>query len=86
MKQTLFARIASQVSRGIGTTKTSRQGLNLKTFNSGMGKIPAIQQNPETSSQWATLAKQGHDVVQFRDDSGKYVGVAVDGKVTYYPT
>lgn len=85
MNRSLFARIAGQVSKGVGTTKTPRQGLNRKTFTDSGRKITAIQQNPRTGSTWAGLAQDGHDVVQFRDSNGKYVGVAVDGKVTYYP-
>ena len=45
----------------------------------------AIEQNPEKPSRWAQLAREGHQVVQFRDLlSQKYVAVAVDGKVTEY--
>jgi hypothetical protein len=45
----------------------------------------AIEQNPEKPSRWGKLAREGHRVVQFRDLlSGKYVAVAVDGKVTEY--
>jgi len=44
-----------------------------------------IEQNPEKPSRWGKLARDGHRVVQFRDlGSGKYVAVAVDGKVTEY--
>jgi hypothetical protein len=45
----------------------------------------AIEQNAEKPSRWGKLAREGHKVVQFRDvESGKYVAVAVDGKVRVY--
>jgi hypothetical protein len=45
----------------------------------------AIEQNPEKPSRWGQLARDGHSVVQFREvGSGKYVAVAVDGKITEY--
>ena len=45
----------------------------------------AIEQNPDKPSRWGELARNGHLVVQFREvGSGKYVAVAVDGKVTEY--
>jgi hypothetical protein len=43
----------------------------------------AIQQNPNTKSGWANLARKGAKVMQFLQ-AGKYVAVIVDGKVTHY--
>jgi hypothetical protein len=42
-----------------------------------------IQQNPNTKSGWANLARKGAKVMQFLQ-AGKYVAVVVDGKVTHY--
>lgn len=84
MNRSLFARVATQVARGVGVSKTPRVGLARKTFTDDGQKITAIQQNPRTGSSWAGLAQQGHDVVQFKDESGKYIAVSVDGKVTSY--
>jgi hypothetical protein len=42
-----------------------------------------IQQNPNTKSGWAHLARKGAKVMQFLK-AGKYVAVVVDGKVTHY--
>jgi 3-dehydroquinate synthase class II len=45
----------------------------------------AIEQNPEKPSRWGKLAREKHQVVQFRDvEKGKYVAVAVDGEVREY--
>jgi len=42
-----------------------------------------IQQNPNTKSGWANLARKGAKVMQFLQ-AGKYVAVVVDGNVTHY--
>ena len=45
----------------------------------------AIEQNPEKPSRWGKLAREKHQVVQFRDvATHKYVAVAVDGEITEY--
>jgi len=45
----------------------------------------AIEQNPDKPSRWGQLAREKHQVVQFRDlESHKYVAAAVDGKVQLY--
>jgi hypothetical protein len=43
----------------------------------------AIEQNPNTKSRWAQLARKGAKVMQFLD-GGKYLAVVVDGKLTHY--
>ena len=42
-----------------------------------------LEQNPNTKSRWANLARKGAMVMQFLQ-AGKYVAVVVDGKVTHY--
>jgi hypothetical protein len=45
----------------------------------------AIEQNRMKPSRWGQLAKEKHQVVQFRDVlTHKYVGVSVDGEITEY--
>jgi hypothetical protein len=45
----------------------------------------AIEQNRDKPSRWGKLAREKHQVVQFRDVvTRRYVAVAVDGKVTEY--
>jgi hypothetical protein len=47
----------------------------------------AIEQNAEKPSRWGQLAREGHRVVQFKDtESNRFVAVAVDGKITVYPS
>jgi hypothetical protein len=45
----------------------------------------AIEQNREKPSRWGQLAREKHQVVQFRDvETHKYLAVAVDGVVQEY--
>jgi NADPH-dependent ferric siderophore reductase len=46
-------------------------------------ELRGLQQNPETASRWAQLARRGHKVMQFLS-AGRYVANVVDGKVTRY--
>jgi len=66
--------------------RTSYQRLKTLTFDMNGRKYQAIEQNADKPSRWGQLARDGHRVVQFRDvQTGKYVAVAVDGKVKEYP-
>lgn len=51
------------------------------TFN-GQG-LRGIEQNPETGSRWAQLAREGKKVMQFLRN-GRYAAVVVDGQVFTY--
>jgi hypothetical protein len=60
---------------------------NFRTVRFAMDgtEYQAIEQNAEKPSRWGRLAREGHQVVQFRDlQTGKYVAVAVDGDVREY--
>jgi hypothetical protein len=47
--------------------------------------LQAIEQNREKPSRWGKLAREKHQVVQFRDvEMHKYVAVSVDGEVQQY--
>ena len=47
--------------------------------------LEAIEQNREKPSRWGQLAREKHQVVQFRDlATRKYAAVAVDGEITQY--
>ena len=46
-------------------------------------ELRGLEQNPETASRWAQLARRGHKVMQFLA-AGRYVANVVDGKVTRY--
>ena len=46
-------------------------------------RIRGLEQNPETKSRWAQMARSGKKVMQFLSE-GRYVANVVDGKVTSY--
>jgi hypothetical protein len=46
-------------------------------------EIRGLEQNPETKSRWAQMARAGKKVMQFLGGS-RYVANVVDGKVTPY--
>jgi hypothetical protein len=50
--------------------------------NSGP-EIRGLEQNPDTKSNWAQMARAGKKVMQFLSE-GRYVANVVDGKVTFH--
>jgi hypothetical protein len=46
-------------------------------------EIRGLEQNPETKSNWAQMARAGKKVMQFLSE-GRYVANVVDGKVHFY--
>ena len=62
---------------------TPRKGLRQVDFIFDGNEIRGLEQNPETKSRWAVLARSGKKVMQFLSD-GRYVANVVDGKVTDY--
>jgi hypothetical protein len=45
--------------------------------------IRGLEQNPDTKSRWAQMARAGKKVMQFLS-AGRYVANVVDGKVNLY--
>ena len=62
---------------------TSRGHLVQVDFNWDGRALRGLEQNPETKSRWAQLARAGKSVMQFLEN-GRYVAVVVDGKLTLY--
>ena len=62
---------------------TPRKGLRQVDFVFGGNEIRGLEQNPDTRSEWAKLARSGRNVMQFLSE-GRYVANVVDGKVTLY--
>src|ERR1700740_188062 len=60
-----------------------RKGLRQVDFVFDGNEMRALEQNPDTKSQWAQLARSGKKVMQFLSE-GRYVAVVVDGDVTLY--
>jgi hypothetical protein len=45
--------------------------------------VRGLEQNPQTKSRWAQMARQGSKVMQFLS-AGRYLAVVHDGKITHY--
>ena len=63
--------------------ETPRKRLREVDFVFGGQVFRGLEQNPDTGSHWAQLAREGHKVMQFLV-AGRYVGNVVDGRVTKY--
>ena len=63
--------------------RTSRSRLREVDFPFEGHELRGLEQNPETASRWAHLARQGKRVMQFLQQS-RYVAVVVDGRVHFY--
>ena len=63
--------------------RTSRRRLRQVDFSFAGQPLRGIEQNPETKSRWAKLAREGHQVMQFIA-GGRYIANVVDGKVNSY--
>jgi hypothetical protein len=62
---------------------TPKSGLRQVDFVVDGKDIRGLEQNPNTKSRWAQLARSGKKVMQFLQH-GRYVANVVDGKVTVY--
>jgi hypothetical protein len=63
---------------GAGRWRTVQFELNGRKFE-------AIEQNRDKPSRWGQLAREKHQVVQFKDVvTHKYVAVSVDDEITEY--
>lgn len=63
--------------------RTPKRGLAQVDFQSAGREIRGLEQNPQTQSRWAQLARQGAKVMQFLC-GGRYIAAVSDGKVTHY--
>jgi hypothetical protein len=63
--------------------RTPKRGLRQVDFVFDGNEIRGLEQNPDTKSRWAQLARSGKKVMQFLS-AGRYVANVVDGKVTLY--
>ena len=73
---------------GLGTQRypvrlTPKRHLREVDFVFEGENIRGLEQNPDTKSRWAQMARSGKRVMQFLS-GGRYVANVVDGKVTLY--
>jgi hypothetical protein len=63
--------------------RTPKRSLRQVDFVFDEDEIRGLEQNPETKSRWAQMARSGKKVMQFLSGV-RYVANVVDGKVTLY--
>jgi hypothetical protein len=63
--------------------QTSKSKLKQIDFRFEDRDLRGLEQNPNTKSRWAKLAREGNQVMQFLEH-GRYIAVVVDGKVHTY--
>jgi hypothetical protein len=66
-------------------TRTRSKGLRVVAFQDGAQHFEGIEQNPETRSRWAAMARSGSRIMQF-SCRGRYIGNVCDGTLTRYPS
>ncbi|MGD0183312.1 MAG: hypothetical protein ABSC15_26175 [Terriglobales bacterium] len=94
-EQKVLQSVAMQLMNGDGVALDDGQKLRVRRVGSGRLRMvefklnervfEAIEQNAIKPSRWGQLAREGHQVVQFRDlATHKYVAATVDGEITEY--
>ena len=63
--------------------RTPKRRLRQVDFTFEGNELRGLEQNPQTKSRWAQLARAGKKVMQFLS-GGRYVPNVVAGKVTLY--
>jgi hypothetical protein len=77
------ARSVKLENRSFPVRRTSRSRLREVDFQFEGHELRGLEQNPETASRWAQLARKGKKVMQFLEQR-RYIAVVVDGKVRLY--
>src|ERR1700674_5435266 len=62
---------------------TAKRKLKQVDFQYDGKELRGLEQNPETKSRWAAMARSGKKVMQFLE-GGRYIAVVADGKVHLY--
>jgi hypothetical protein len=63
--------------------RTTKQRLAQIDFELDGVEFRGLEQNPQTKSRWAKMAREGARVMQFLR-AGRYVGVVADGVLKHY--
>jgi hypothetical protein len=63
--------------------RTSKSKLREVDFEFDGREIRGLEQNPQTKSRWAAMAREGKKVMQFLVE-GRFVANVADGKMTLY--
>ncbi len=84
-RQTLVenAKVVELGTERYSVRRTPKRGLRQVDFLFDGNEIRGLEQNPETKSRWAQMARAGKKVMQFLSER-RYMANVVDGKVTFY--
>ena len=63
---------------------TAKRKLRQVDFQYEGKDLRGLEENPETKSRWAAMARSGKKVMQFLE-GGRYIAVVADGKLHFYP-
>ena len=63
--------------------QTAKSKLKQIDFRFEGRELRGLEQNPNTKSRWAKLAREGKKVMQFLE-AGRYIAVVVDAKIQIY--
>ena len=69
--------------RNFPVGKTGRSRLRVVNFEYEGQKLVGIEQNPNTASRWAAMARQGSRIMQF-SLAGRYIANVADGRANFY--
>ncbi len=71
--------------KSFSVRSTAKRKLKQIDFQFEGSELRGLEQNPDTKSRWAAMARSGKKVMQFLE-GGRYIAVVVDGKVNFYPS
>jgi len=77
------ANIVELEGRRFPVRRTARQRLRQVDFDFEKETLRGLEQNPNTRSRWAQMAREGTKVMQFLS-GGRYLANVAAGKVTFY--
>jgi hypothetical protein len=77
------AKIVNVCGQSFPVQRTSRSRLREVDFECEGQKLRGLEQNPNTNSNWARLAREGKKVMQILS-GGRYIANVVDGKLCFY--
>ena len=76
-------RIISLGDATFSVRRTAKHRLAQIDFELDGVEYRGLEQNPQTKSRWAKMAREGAKVMQFLR-AGRYVGVVADGVLMHY--
>lgn len=84
-RQTLVenAKVVELGKERYAVQRTPKKSLRQVDFVLDGNELRGLEQNPDTKSRWAQMARAGKKVMQFISE-GRYVANVVDGKVNLY--